>query len=83
MLNAKLKDMCGSDEYLSVQVVAETASIDIYPKGYGEYDAPDGQGAPIRIEYWENELRVILATDINGQNPIIIKMEGALESRRK
>jgi hypothetical protein len=55
----------------------------IKPKGYGDFCSEDGYGVPICIERAEGRLRVILWPDINEEDPMVIGMEGALETMRK
>lgn len=66
-----------------VKVKLEDGFLNIMPSGYGELDAIDGTGAPISIEIYRSELRVILRPDINKDDPKIIFLEGARESNRK
>lgn len=49
-------------------------------EGYGEPEAPEGQGTPVGLEYYEGELRVIVYDDINRCEPKVIPMEEARES---
>lgn len=50
--------------------------------GYGEANAQPGFGSPVFIEFYGNELRVICWNDINEQEPTIVSMEDAKESKR-
>jgi len=81
----KLKDNAGGENPRTVGVNIEFTNgfLCIAPDGYGEYDAADGHGQPILLEVWEGQLRVILFSDINNQDPQIIVMEGAREDKRK
>jgi len=57
-------------------------SIEISVQGYGDKTSTDGHGIPILIEQWKGELRAVLWTDINVEDPEILCLEGARESRR-
>ena len=58
--------------------------IEIRPEGYGECEAIDGGGAPVLIELYDGELRVLVFGDIHSPDPThTISLEGAKESLRK
>jgi len=67
---------------LPASVLLVNGGIEIKVKGYGEKTSVDGHGIPILIERWRDELRVVLWTDINVEDPEIIGLEGARESLR-
>ena len=57
--------------------------IAIAVEGYGDAGTMPGHGEPIFIEFYNGTLRVCLNTDINHEDPHVIDMEGALESKRE
>jgi len=81
-MEAKLIDHSEDGNSLDVNVVVIDGTLFISPKGYGECEAADGDGAPIAVEVWEGRLRVVTWPDINNEAPRIIDMEGARESKR-
>lgn len=56
--------------------------LEIRADGYGEKTAAEGYGAPVFLEQYEGELRVIVSPDINSEDKTIISLEGAREDRR-
>jgi hypothetical protein len=53
-------------------------------KGYGDCGSPDGHGLPVKIEWYDGDLWVLVWSDINNQDPTHkISLSGALESKRK
>jgi hypothetical protein len=68
---------------LEAEIVITHSSISINAKGYGDGCSQDGHGTPIMIEQSGGDLRAILWTDINEQDPQIVSMEGARENKRK
>lgn len=70
-------------EGVRVKIRLEDGFLDVLPHGYGELDATPGFGAPISIEMYKSELRVIVRPDINQDNPTVISLEGAKESNLK
>ena len=77
-----LKDSSTGDE-LPITFFIENGAIWFRPEGYGESLAADGKGTPIGIEYHEGQLRVLLWTDINTEEPLIVNMKKAKEEKRK
>lgn len=68
---------------LGIDIEIYDGHVIIHSIDYGENTAIEGQGRPIMIEYYEGELRVILWSDINQEEPThIVSMEGAKESKR-
>ena len=57
--------------------------VEIAVQGYGERAAEDGNGSPVLLEFHEGRLRLVIFDDINGEDPLIINLEGARESKRK
>ena len=56
----------------------------IKAEGYGDYTSADGLGMPIVLEHYEGELRLLVWSDINQEEPThIISLEGAREDKRK
>jgi len=66
-----------------VRVDVENGTLYLYPEGYGDASTEDGEGCPVMIERWNGELRVVVWSDINKEDPThIISLEGARESLR-
>lgn len=61
----------------------DMGQIYMMPQGYSEACSEDGDGIPVMIEFYEKELRFILHTDINEEDPKIINMEKARETNRR
>lgn len=73
-----------SKRSLPVKVELRPNGISICPKGYGDATSQDGYGSPILIEFWGGELRVVLWSNINEEDPThTISMERARESNRQ
>jgi hypothetical protein len=52
--------------------------------GYGDAHSEDGHGWPVCVELYENELRVVVWSDIDKQDPThIIPLTKAKESLRR
>ena len=83
-LEAMLKDTAEkTPELLKVSIDCRESGINIRPKGYGDFDSPSGFGAPIYIELHDGELRLIVWSDINEQEPThVISLERAREDGR-
>ena len=74
----------GTDTVIPCVVEAYNGKIWIRPEGYGTQSAYDGEGFPILVEYYDNSIRVVVWSDINSGDPTInVKLDGALESKRK
>lgn len=70
-------------EPVQVLIDCRESGINIRPKQYGDFDSEAGFGAPIYLELYEGELRLIVWSDINQQEPThVISLEGAREARR-
>lgn len=55
----------------------------IHVEGYGEYSSQDDQGAPVYIEKYDGELRVLVYADINQEDPThVVCLEGARLDKR-
>ena|ERR1035437_9316861 len=61
-------------------IEASNGRIWIAPQGYGEQSAKKGCGFPIGVELYDGKLSVMLWTDLNEGNPLIVDMENAKES---
>lgn len=83
-LQAVLKDSSERTfEPLQVLIDCRESGINICPNGYGDFDSPSGFGAPIYLERHEGELRLIVWSDINDQEPThVISLERAREDCR-
>ena len=66
---------------VNAKVSFENGRILIGVEGYSDASSIDGE--PIMIEIWKKELRVVLWSDINREDPKhIISMEGAANCER-
>jgi len=53
-------------------------------EGYGEKTAAEGCGHPVVIEFYKGELRLLVWSDINSEDPThTISLEGAREDARE
>jgi len=68
---------------VQVRVEAANGFLSIYPEGYGEPNAADGNGAPVLLEVYKGHLRLIYSPDITEEGARqIVDLEGARESLR-
>ena len=67
---------------LRLHFLAENGQFWIQPQGYGEKYTPNGEGSPVGMEIWQGHLRLVVFDDINREDPQIIDLENAGESRR-
>jgi len=79
-----LKEQCQNvpPVEIEVNILSEGGQIWIQPKGYGEKCTIDGKGYPVGIEIWQGKLRLIIFDDIKTEEPQVIDLERAKESRR-
>jgi len=64
-------------------VFLDNGKIYIRVNGYGTMTEKKGYGLPIAVETWDNNLRALLWTDIDNEDPEIISMENAKEKIKK
>lgn len=86
ILNEVLDDHGDIPVRVETEVVVEEmpTSLEIKPKGYGDFASADGSGVPIILEVCGGILRLVVWADINDDNPThIINLEGARETARK
>ena len=86
-LQTTIRDAATGKE-LPVWIKINEQGIFVGAKGYGEENASRSRGTPIAtpivVEFDHGELRVIVFSDINSEDPTsIINMMGARESNRK
>jgi len=68
---------------VSVGIERDGLALLIKPERYGDYCSVEGEGTPILLELFDNELRLVIWADINQEEPThIISLEGARELRR-
>lgn len=67
---------------ISGRIEAGDDGLAIFIDGYGECTTEEGQGAIIILEKYEGKLRILAWDDIQQEDPTIVEMEGASESRR-
>ena len=66
-----------------IQINYRETGINIRPQGYGDTGSEPGFGAPIYLEVYRGELRLIVWSDINHEEPThVISLEAAREERR-
>lgn len=82
----QLREMVEHPANRKINTVVRFANnqIDFRFDGYGDCGTMPGYGSPLLIEIANDELRVVIFSDINQEDPThIISMEGAKESCRK
>ena len=80
-LNDKHEAFKGESQVLHIEGQAD--GLAILPEGYGENGTQVGYGAPVYIERYKGELRLLVWADINQPDPThIICLDGAKESNR-
>ena len=67
---------------IQLSLNAEDGQLWIQPEGYGEKCTADGEGSPIGLEIWQGRLRLVVFDNINSEEPKIIDLEDAKESKR-
>ena len=83
-MKCKLWDSWSDDPTcVPFEIESEGGVIWIRPEGYGTADCEDGEGFPIKIEYYDKSIRVVVWGDINSADPTVnVKLDDALESKR-
>ena len=78
-LQTVLRDVSeGIPGQLQVSIDCRSSGINIRPDGYGDFESEDGSGAPIYLELYQGELRLIVWSDINDQDPThVINLSGS------
>jgi hypothetical protein len=75
-----LKDAAtGKTRQVTVQVEENSLGLAIHPEGTGVYDGPF---APIYLEFYDGQLRLLVWDNINEQEPRTIELSQTLESER-
>jgi len=78
-----LIDRMDAKRQVSLTIYSKDGQLHIKASGYGDNCSQDGEGYPIVIEVFDNELRVVVWSDINQEDPThIISLEGAKEDKR-
>jgi hypothetical protein len=79
-----LRDLhTGDPKSLPCRVECANGALWIAVDGYGDCGSKDGHGMPIKVEWYDGALRVLLWGDINSEDPTVhCVMEGARESER-
>lgn len=66
-----------------LKLTATPLGINVQAQGYGDKTSAEGHGSPIWIELHDGDLRLIVWSDINKEDPThIISLAGAREDRR-
>ena len=81
-----LTDQGDPNEFLPTRVVVGRGIPDILGiavEGHGDFYSENGHGIPIVVEQYHGEVRVLVWSDINKEDPThIISLEKAKESNR-
>ena len=73
-----------SQKTIKSQAEYENGNLCLRFNGYGDSSSEDGHGCPVMIEFYNNELRVVVWGNINEQDPThIIPLTKAKESLRE
>ncbi len=81
-----LIDVMNEDNGMEVPITIRTShyGVEIGAVGYGDKVTQPGYGIPVLLELHEGELRVVIWSDINQEDPThIISLANARESKRK
>ena len=75
-----LKDaVTGKTRRVSVAAEKDSLGLAIHPEGTGVFDGPS---APVCLELYDGQLRLLVWEDINEQEPTIIDLSETHESER-
>lgn len=80
-----LIDVMDKDNGIEIPITIRTSQncVEISAVGYGDKITQNGFGTPIILEVYEGELRVVIWSDINQEDPThIIPLGNARESKR-
>jgi hypothetical protein len=79
-----LKDFhTGDKTVVPCTIELSNGIIWIRPEGYGDCGSQDGYGFPIKIEYYDGSVRVLVWEDINIEDPTVrSNLDNARESNR-
>ena len=79
---SKLSGTIGGINSTQVTVEFKLNSLFIKIEGHGDKTSKDGEGVPIMIDKSGGKVQVIIWSDINQKDPIVIDLSGALETKR-
>lgn len=69
---------------LPIRLAVSPNGVSLYADGHGDCGSNEGHGTPVYIELYKGELRVIVWSDINREDPThIISLGGAREGQRQ
>lgn len=72
------------DACLPIRLAGSPHGVSLFALGYGDRTSADGHGTPVFIELLRGELRLLVWSDINAEEPThIISLGGAREDRRR
>lgn len=80
-----LIDVMNEDNGVEIPITIRTSShgVEISAVGYGDKITKPGYGVPVVLEFYKGELRVVIWSDINQEDPThIISLANARESNR-
>lgn len=83
-MDVKLRDMADEQHRtLPIRIEYRESGINICPFGYSDATSEPGFGAPIFLELYQGELRLVVWSDINCEEPThVISLDGAKEECR-
>ncbi len=73
----------GEDHQVTGDILMEKFGLAIRFDEYGQATVEGDQGEPIYIEVWDSDLRAIVWSDINEEEPQIISLENARLEKRE
>jgi hypothetical protein len=72
------------DASLPIRLAGSPHGVSLYALGYGDRTSAEGHGTPLFIEVHCGELRLLVWSDINSEEPThVIPLGGAREDRRR
>lgn len=72
------------DTKLPIRIALSPNGVSLYAEGLGDCTSSAGHGSPVFIEVYKGELRVLVWSDINKEDPThIIPLGGAREDHRQ
>ncbi|HMP57726.1 MAG TPA: hypothetical protein PKD86_00110 [Gemmatales bacterium] len=72
------------DASLPIRFAGSPHGVSLFALGYGDRTSAEGHGTPLFLELLRGELRLLVWSDINAEEPThIITLGGAREDRRR
>lgn len=80
----RIRDMADGDKVASGNVTISDQGIFIHIDGHGDKVMEDDASQPIMVEQYDGQVRVVVWSDINQEDPTdTINMDGARVERRE